>query len=650
MSPLKKMTRSSRFAATTTLLALGWLAAGEAVGQTADGHADPVAQAAVRPDGRIHGVVRDGAGAPLGGAMVSALGPTMAFAVTDANGRFELAGLPPGPYMVRAHRQGFAASPREIVEVTPSGLTLRTFALRRLTTAGQAERQIAGRAVLAASFAPAAQGDDESLDPAGEEGEPAVPHDHGETAWRLRHARRSVLKDTTSHVAAVTGSTPPDDSTMPAAVSLLGRAVESSARFAFNLFEDMPLSGQVNLLTSSTFESAGDLFSDGPLPRGIAYVTIGAPAGQHGGWSVRGAMSDGDVSSWIVAGSFVRHAPARHAVDVGLTYGRQQYEGGNPAALAAVSADRHAGAVHAYDTWAISRVVAVDYGGRYAWYDYLDRPGLFSPRAGITVSPGSRTRIRASASQRLLAPGADEFLPPSHASLWLPPERTFSPLTADTPFRVERNRKLELAIEREFADQYVVAVRRFYESVDNQLVTLFGIQAGGELRSDLGHYFIASVGDIEADGWGVTLSRPLAPRIRGSVDYSVTNARWRRSPDAVVVAEWAPSAVREMERFHDVTTAVETDIPVTATRVFVLYRINTAFTGETAGLAAPALDARFDLQITQALPFASFGADWEMLLGIRNLLGEPLDHRSTYDELLVVRPPKRIVGGLLVRF
>jgi len=39
-----------------------------------------------------------------------------------------------------------------------------------------------------------------------------------------------------------------------------------------------------------------------------------------------------------------------------------------------------------------------------------------------------------------------------------------------------------------------------------------------------------------------------------------------------------------------------------------------------------------------------------VLVCVRNLFRDPNDPGSIYDELLVVRPPKRVVGGFLVRF
>ena len=57
------------------------------------------------------------------------------------------------------------------------------------------------------------------------------------------------------------------------------------------------------------------------------------------------------------------------------------------------------------------------------------------------------------------------------------------------------------------------------------------------------------------------------------------------------------------------------------------------------------------MQVRQSLPFMDFSsAKWEMLVAVRNFFREAAADQSIYDELLVVRPPKRIVGGLTLRF
>ena len=88
---------------------------------------------------------------------------------------------------------------------------------------------------------------------------------------------------------------------------------------------------------------------------------------------------------------------------------------------------------------------------------------------------------------------------------------------------------------------------------------------------------------------------------------------------------------------------------MTDTHVFVLYKVNSRF--DAGRGTSPDGGARFDVQLTQALPFLSFaGADVEMLMAVRSMFREELLDTSVYDEVLAIRPPKRIVGGVTVRF
>jgi hypothetical protein len=586
----------------------------------------------------IQGIVTEERGGPLEGVMVSVLGTAMGFALTDDKGRFQIDALPPGDYILRANLPGFAASSREYVQLGLTGRIVRRIELRRLGAVGTSgSRPVLVAGAAQPGGAPAADENPESE---------TARHPHDEKAWWLRHLRRSILKD-----SAVTVLADADRSSLPEPPSFFGRAVDSSARLAASFFSAVPLSGELNLLTTGAFDRAADLFSGERLPHGVALVSIGAPIGTHGDWWVGAAVTQGEAASWAIASHYAVRPNRAHAYTVGMTYGRQDYQPGNRLALGAVrDGGRNAGAVYGYDAWTISPGLALDYGGRYEHYDYLEREALFSPRVAVTITTLADTRVTAAVAQQMLAPGAEEFLPPPARGIWLPPQRTFAPATIDG-FRVERARSLEVGLEREFADTYVIGVRRFYQSVDDQLVTVFGVRQAGGPGSDLGHYVVGSVGSLEADGWAVRLSSPTEKRVRGAVDYSVTRASWPGSPEGELVSVWAPSVRRlGAEEFHDVTTSFETDIPETATRVFVLYRINTAFARPEPDAVRPGLDARFDLQVNQALPFLPFGSQWEVLVGIRNLFHEPGSGGSAYDELLVVRPPKRIVGGLMVKF
>jgi hypothetical protein len=186
--------------------------------------------------------------------------------------------------------------------------------------------------------------------------------------------------------------------------------------------------------------------------------------------------------------------------------------------------------------------------------------------------------------------------------------------------------------------------------VDNQLTALFGLPVEGGPQSP-GHYYVASAGAVDADGWVVRVASDSTQRVRGSVDYTLTRARWISRGDMGAIAIWAPGAIRpRVEDVHDITTSVETDIPETATRVFVLYKVNNAFPHGT-DTTKPMLDYRFDVQVNQGLPFMPLrNTRWEVLVGVRNLFRDPAANGSIYDELLVVRPPTRLIGGFLVKF
>src|SRR5207247_662882 len=211
------------------------------------------------------------------------LGASTAIAVSDRSGRFELRTLSPGPYLVWAHLVGFVASRGQVVDVRPSGRASSSIALRRAntgTTASSSPILEAGTGAAPETPAPATEtvGAGGTPDAAGND-------DHGEIAWRLRHARRAGLKD----------ATPP----------------------------------------------AGSL-------------AAGAGGGERAHRPARAGLPRGDIASWIVAGEYTTRAPARHRYDIGLSYSKQRYEGGNFAALRyATDGSRNAGALYGFDTFSI---------------------------------------------------------------------------------------------------------------------------------------------------------------------------------------------------------------------------------------------------------------------------------------------------------
>ncbi len=590
--------------------------------------------------GSIEGIVHDDKGLPVSGAVVSVVGATMKIAVTDRGGHFELRMLAPGPYLLRVHQSGFLPPRGQIVDVRASGRTSSSIAMRREPTSSVLAAAVGAPAPL--DPAPA------TPDAAGTAGAapPSTNDDHSETAWRLRHARRSILKDVTIPQNLLAGDTP--ETTAFGPTNFIGRAVGSPARF----LGSMPVSGQVNLLTLGSFDTPQQIFSPENFGRSIAYLALGAPVGEHADWTVRAALTQGDIASWLLAGEYTTRAPATHRYDLGWSYGMQRYEGGNLQALQTVAAgNRNAGSLYVFDTYSLSPAVTLTYGGRYLAFDYLEGHGLLSPRASLTLSPADHLRISTLLSRRAVAPGEEEFLPRIENGVWLPPQRTFSSLVSGRPMQAEYTDHAEVEVERDIA-LATISLRGFRQHVSDQLVTLFGLDTAATPAARLGQYLIGNAGDVNASGVSAGLRASLAQRVHGSIEYTITRARWRTGDDALVAEAVAPSVVRlAPEQIHDVTTSIETDVPETATRLLFLYRVSNGFAAPAATTDRPTVDARFDVQVRQSLPFMDFSAArWEMLVAVRNFFRDSAPDQSVYDELLVVRPPKRIVGGLTLKF
>jgi hypothetical protein len=627
-----------RLPALLALLA-GLSSPGVSVAQVAPRAASPyVPQLVSLTSAELRGTVVDDRSKPLAGVVVSALGGASAFAVSDSSGRFVLRDLPAGPYLVRAHLQGYTPARARIVQVTMSPRDI-SIALTKVTDRSDQPQ------VLQAGLA--APGDD---------GESAADdndtEDHSELAWRLRHLRRSVLKDVNGAVLPPGG----DTSFMEGSLAALAKAIGSPVRFASDFITDLPVNGQINLLTSTSFDRPQNLFSlQNGIPNSVAFVSLTAPT-TTGNWDVRGGTTQGDLSSWLVAGSYSwQPAGSSHSYRAGMSYAMQRYFGGNADALAAMAdGRRNAGEMYAFDRWALTSRLDLSYGARYARYDYLAHETLFSPRVSVTVTPLSQEslRVRGTISRREIAPGAEEFLLPS-TGMWSPPGRTFSPASARFGFHPEQIDHVEIAVEQPIANSVVLGVRAFRQQVNDQLVTLFGVSLPDTAGTNIGHYYVGTAGDVDARGWGVSVSRTVTNGIHASVDYTQADAQWLRpSAGTASVALVSPSVIRrQFEQLRDLTTSVESEVPGVDTRVFVIYKINSGFTRPDAVTLRPQLGSRFDVEVSQALPFLNFSsAQWEMIVAVRNLFHEDLLDASVYDELQVVRPPKHVVGGVTVRF
>ena len=215
----------------------------------------------------------------------------------------------------------------------------------------------------------------------------------------------------------------------------------------------------------------------------------------------------------------------------------------------------------------MTRALTVTYGARYGHYDYLNGENLLSPRAGVVFTPAAHVRLNALVSIRALAPGAEEFMAPTDMGIWLPPQRTFSSVIDGNPLIAERTRHVEAGVERDITARTTISVRAFSQHVDNQLMTLFGVEEPGRPPAIAGHYFVANSGPLDASGYAAGMRTVIANRVRGSIEYSFARAERNPSDGLCVFRPVRASRSPFTNEFTTSRRRLETDVPETSTHV-----------------------------------------------------------------------------------
>jgi hypothetical protein len=540
--------------------------------------------------GGVVGWVEDAKGLPVAGAMVSLFGKGLQggglVTLSDTTGRFRLPTLPAGSYTLRA--------------LGDDGATAR-----RVTV-------LPGRdSVFTLSFAPQPAGRD--LEDVLEK----VPPAERELRWLLRHKKRSVLEaqDPASRTRTA-------DAT-PAEADLLGSLVpwvpEIGGAFQWTASSAVS-SGSSESATTASTPSLGALRLEGRLAEG------------H--WNLSGLLTDAESGTWRMAAEFAIEPADGHELRAGAGYGTWLLQP-LPNPRDDGTDGRNAGAVFAHDRWQLGERVAVSAGARYTYLGFLQDRNHLSPTASVEYRAGARTRLRASSASRTLAPGGDIL---TLSTLATTPAMAVALMGSD--IRPERILRHDLGIERRVGPGRLAAFV-FRESVRDRLLNVIDEQDARNLRIFNGR-------GVVVGGLGVGYDGRLGDNFTGSVTYTFGRSR---PGDGQPLAALGGVGGSEAD-FHDIVARGEAFVDATGTRVVAYYRVN-ALSPEADGLAGKSvqLNQRFDVQVMQMLPFlrSMTRAEWEVLVAFRNLFYETTE-AALLDEMAVVNPPTRVVGGISVRF
>jgi len=559
---------------------------------------------AAEGDGGLVGWVESTRGTPVSGAVISIFGRGIRggslVTLSDSAGQFVLPALPAGSYTLRALGAGHVPAPARKITVLPDRDSVYTVSLTPL-----GEPAPLKTATVKAEGAPP---DSDLLS-------------EREWHWLLRHRRRSVLEGSAEGPPVPEALEPALYLTADRVPALpdLGGSVEWVTNPAALGLEAEPFGGDVTPARQGSLRLQGRL----------------ADAGR---WSLGGLVTEAENTTWRMGAEFVLEPGAGHKIETGAGYGTSLLRGPQPSEIDPL-ATRSVGAAFLKDRFPLGRDVHATIGARYAYLGFLEDRNRIDTLFSLEMRSTPTTVVRVSAGSRTLAPGGDLL---TLSTLNASPVTSYARL--DQGLRPSRTWHYELGTDHNLGGVHL-GTHAFYEDTDHQLINTFDRALGARFLR------VMNGGQLDTRGVGFTVGGHVGEALTGSLSYTYGHSVRAHLPGEPAQLLSRAGLGFEEADFHDVVARLETFIDWSDTRVSAYYRVNT-LSPEMDSRAHPAsTNMRFDIQLTQGLPFlqALTRADWEVLVAVRNLFYEASEGASL-DELVVLHPPKRVMGGISVRF
>jgi hypothetical protein len=547
-------------------------------------------QAQADDGGGLVGWVESTRGVPVAGALVSIFGK----------------GIRGGSLVTHADSQGQFVLP----SLPPGSYTLRAIGSGHEPSAARRVTVLPNRdALYTLSLTPV--GDEAGATQAAEDKSTS----QAEWRWLVRHKRRSVLE-----TAGPDMLEPSDEKAL---------ALDPGTPLALGAFD-----GSVELAATGGSGGGVPEATGLGLPAGLGSLQLQGRLTEGVAWTLGGLLSENEGRAWRVAAEFVLEPGAGHQIEVGAGYGAGDSH--EPFGLGLSEPGRTLGAVFVKDRWQIGERLRATAGARYTYLGFLPDSHHADAVLEVEMQGDEETVVRGSFATRTLTPGGDLL---TLSTVAASPAITWARLDED--MRPGRSRRYEFGATRALGPSAHVSAQIFSESTRDALLTVF----------EDGAPFVRNAGTLSAQGFGVTVGRRFGGILDGSVTYTFGQGRHSNAPG---LGAGAPMTAFDEAEFHDLAARVETFIGWSDTRVAALCRLN-ALSDSGApigtGSRAAATSTRFDVQLTQGLPFLAplTRADWELLLAVRNMFYEA-SQAGFLDELAVQDPPTRVVGGISVRF
>lgn len=526
--------------------------------------------------------------------------------ITTADGRFAVGGLPPGRYDVDV--DGWVVTPRRTVTVVAGRSVSTAVTAQRLPAVSAAG---VGLPLVPAGTAASASDGPPSDAPA------TSAADDDALAWRLRHARRSVLK---------TARSGPQSASAP-------------ERWSPGLPDT-----EVHLLSVG-----GAALPDGLEPTaagtgGLATVRLRAPLDGGLDWSVALAMTQALRPTW--SGSAAASLPVGRGHQVGASVAWMALRPSGPVRMpwehGPETASRAAGRVTVSDDVHLGPRVAVQLSEAVLRMDGDVTALRSDPTVMLAVVPADGWQVMGRLSQRSYS-----ILDLTTAARWdalgLNAPDASQAWTSGAP-AVEQGRAQEFRLERGFGPLRM-AVGRVHEQVADGWARVYGVLGDDGVTPTR----IVGTGTRETSATQLTVDASAGGRVRGALRIAVGEDRASAPGATARAAGLWPSGV---STWQDMQALLATDVAGARTQVVLVYRVRLQQAADGRSEADATRVARYAVRVRQPLPFLpTTGTQWDVLMDVSTLAtGTASVDQSAADEWHVVRVPRRVLGGLALRF
>lgn len=425
----------------------------------------------------------------------------------------------------------------------------------------------------------------------------------------LRQRRRSVLNETEAGASRAT-----------VAHSLDPQDLELSG-----------LSGRVELLTLPAGGAVGHE-SEGSLPNGAGLVRLSGYLTDDLAFALTGLAAESAATTWRAGAEFELTAGDRNTFEIGAVYGTRF----NAAAAIPVGGEidrRSVGAFRLVHALKLFDNVTTRAGGRFVDAPFLRSSRSIDPELSVLIEDamgdeGDSSYLRFDVSGDTLFPGLEVVTGESDLIALSEGLPVFA-----AHFEPQRTWNRGVAVGLKGASTRMEA--RIQDQTVTHALLLFPSRSIGAPFVENGNRNRVQIGSV-------LIERTFG---RGQAQAGVEYGYGRFGVD--------PAHAGRPRDFHQITTRFDAYLRRSGTGIAVFHRFHEgAAVADHEGNTRPSTRAhRYLVELRQDVPFVPdiIGADMALLVSLRNVYYDDIERRNL-DEFAVTAPPRRITGGIRVKF